>query len=249
MPRVLLTKTKSGLLVPPSRLQTLRVRSRDQDSHSHPPSPSPEGLNDGPSALKPETRTRTPNAETGKRYRRLRGKGLVNSAPAPLTAVATSRSARSNETAHGRATISPCQRRRRQLSADFPSCPEVHSQRTGRGVQTRRPFAATNGKGVVPRQCWVGRDIVWEESDHGGGRLQDDEGGAKANVEKGSAFCPAIGTPAELQDTPWTPTSVIAREVGSKDGLEVWRFVRPLCGRQCFRWIEADVASHQNQGG
>lgn len=233
---------KSCRALPLSRLQTLRARSRDQDHRSNPPSPSPspEDLNDAPPASKPETRICTPNAETGRNYRRPRGKELANNAP--LTAVATSRPARTKETVQGRVTFRRRQWRRQQLSADVSPCPEAHSQRTGRGVKARRPFAGTDGEGGVPRQCWVGRDIVWEEIDQGSGEFQSD-GGTKADAEKDSAFGPAIGTPAELQDTPWTPISRTTREVGSTDGLAAWRFVHPLCGRQWLEWIEANVVS------
>lgn len=205
----------------------LCAQSRDQDSRSSPP--SPEDLDDTLPTLKPATRTRRPNAEAGRGYRHLRGKELVKSPPLTVVQVATSRSARTKETAKGRARISPCQRRRQELSADFPPASEAHSQRTGREVKTRRPFTTTNGKGVLvaPHRCWIGRDIVWEESDHGGEELQDN-GGAKVKVEKGSPFDPTIGTPAELQDAPWIPTAMIAREVGTtgRSGCFL-RFVRP----------------------
>ena len=235
-PRVCLRKPSRAL--PPSRLQTLRARSRDQDRRSNPLSPSAEDLNDAPPALKSKARIRTPNAAAGWNHRRLGGKGLANNAP--LTEVAELRTARTKETARGRATICRRQRRRQQISAEFSPFPEAHSQWTGKGTKARRPFAGTDGKGGIPRQDWVGRDIVWEETDHGSGEFQSD-GGTKTNAEKGSAFGPAIGTPAEVQDRPWSPISRTSREVGSTDGLVAWRFVRPLCDRKWLRWIKAIV--------
>lgn len=206
---------------------TYIARTRDSDNPST--APSPEDLD---KALPTLPVTRTPSAESGKSCRSLRGKNLLRGGLFTKP-VATPRLAGTKEKAKGGAGSAPRRRRhhRHQPSSESLPCLEAPSRPSAREGKAR-PFSSSDGG--VPGRRWVGRNIVWEEGNDGDKQLHS-IGSARVNEDKRRACSPTtIGRQGELQDMPWTPTSIAAREVGSVGKLVVLRFVRPFAACSFF---------------